>query len=67
VDDGNIIVIGGIIRNRDEAKKTATPGLSDVPILGRLFKSNEVDAQRNEILIFICPKIVDVTKPSDRT
>jgi len=67
VDDGNIIVIGGIIRNRDEAKKTATPGLSDVPILGRLFKSNEVDAQRNEILIFICPKIVDVTKPSERT
>ncbi|MEM5787577.1 MAG: type IV pilus secretin PilQ, partial [Syntrophobacteraceae bacterium] len=67
VDDGNIIVIGGVIRNRDSQQKTATPGLSNIPILGRLFKSEESEVGRTELLIFISPRIVEVNKPSDRT
>ena len=39
VDDGNVIVIGGVIDNESTANKQTTPGLSDIPILGRLFKN----------------------------
>ncbi len=67
IDDGNIVVIGGIIRNSDSYTRSSTPGLSDVPILGRLFKSEETKAARNELLIFISPKIVEISKPPDRT
>ncbi len=67
VDDGNVIVIGGVIDNSFSHTKTATPGISNIPILGRLFKSEESKEDRNELLIFISPKIVDVTKPADRS
>ncbi len=67
VDDGNVVVIGGVIRNRDALSKSSTPGLSDIPILGRLFKIEESKIQRNELLIFISPRIIEVTKPADRT
>lgn len=66
VDDGSIVVIGGVIRNRDSAQKSATPGLSDVPILGRLFKTEEAESQKTELLIFISPKIVEPGRPAGR-
>ncbi len=66
VDDGNVIVIGGVIDNESTFNKTTTPGLSDIPILGRLFKSEQTDDSRNELLIFISPKIVEVSKPYDK-
>ena len=67
VDDGDVIVIGGVIDNESSDTKTFTPGLADIPILGRLFKSDQSSDKRNELLIFISPKIVEVTKPYDRT
>jgi len=62
VDDGSIVVIGGVIRNRDSRGRTATPGLQDIPLLGRLFKSENASADRTELLIFISPKIVETPR-----
>jgi type IV pilus assembly protein PilQ len=62
VDDGSIVVIGGVIRNRDARGRTATPGLQDIPLLGRLFKSENASADRTELLIFISPKIVETPR-----
>ncbi len=66
VDDGNVIVIGGVIDNTSTMNKSSTPGLSDIPILGRLFRTDTTDDKRNELLIFISPKIVEVSKPYDK-
>jgi len=62
VDDGSILVIGGVIRNRDSLARDATPGLHQIPILGRLFKSETVASTRTELLIFISPKIVETPR-----
>jgi type IV pilus assembly protein PilQ len=67
VDDGNVVVIGGVINNQSQITKSSTPGLADIPILGRLFKIDSSDDQQNELLIFISPKIVEVSKPYDKT
>jgi type IV pilus assembly protein PilQ len=67
VDDGNVIVIGGVIDNEFTGQKGSTPGLADIPILGRLFKSETTDDKRNELLIFISPKIIEVSKPYDKS
>ena len=67
VDDGNVIAIGGVIYNSSTANKSDTPGLSDIPILGRLFKNDKTEDIRNELLIFISPKIVEVSNPQDNT
>jgi type IV pilus assembly protein PilQ len=67
VDDGDVVVIGGVIDNESTSVKSFTPGLADIPILGRLFKSDQSEDKRYELLIFISPKIVEVSKPSDKT
>ncbi|MHC1729633.1 MAG: type IV pilus secretin PilQ [Syntrophobacteraceae bacterium] len=67
VDDGNVIVIGGVIDNSSTHNKRATPGLHQIPILGRLFKTESSEEIRNELLIFISPKIVEASKPFDKS
>ena len=67
VDDGNIVVIGGVIRNTESMTKNKTPGIGDVPLLGRLFKQESSDVVKNELLIFISPRIIETSKPADRT
>lgn len=58
INNNDTIVIGGIVKTTYEDSSTGTPILSDIPYLGRLFRT-EVDTQnRNELLIFITPKIV---------
>lgn len=59
VDDGNTIVIGGVLEDNDSRSMEGTPGLDRIPILGRLFKNEIVKKDKSEMLIFICPKIVD--------
>jgi type IV pilus assembly protein PilQ len=63
VDDGNIIVIGGVLRRNDTEAVTATPGLWKIPILGRLFRIDNERKVRTELLIFISPKIVEAASP----
>ena len=60
VNNNDTIVIGGIVKITTEDSSTGTPILSDIPYLGRLFRT-ELDTQnRNELLIFITPKIVQL-------
>lgn len=66
VDDGNIVVIGGVLRRSDQEGITATPGLWKIPILGRLFRIDNERTQRTELLIFISPKIVEASAPPAR-
>jgi type IV pilus assembly protein PilQ len=58
VKDGQTVVLGGIMETerRDSVKKV--PGLGDVPILGNLFKSKTKINNRDELLIFVTPKIL---------
>jgi type IV pilus assembly protein PilQ len=61
VEDGHTVVIGGIIEESDEERESRTPGIHKVPLLGRLFKSNTSRLEKNELLIFINPKVVDIS------
>ncbi len=60
VSDGSIIVIGGVMRDTEGHGLETTPGLGDIPLLGRLFKTENVTRNKNELLIFISPKIVEM-------
>ena len=60
VNDGDTIVIGGIIKSSTTNKKEAFPGLHQIPVLGWLFQSNLEEADSNELLIFMNPKIVQL-------
>ena len=56
--DGETTVIGGIFVEREVSNDEGVPFLKDVPFLGGLFKSDSVERSRNELLIFITPRIL---------
>ncbi len=58
VKNGETTVIGGIYVDSETEGNTGVPFLSDIPLLGWLFKSNSINKTKNELLIFITPKIV---------
>ncbi|WP_026839886.1 type IV pilus secretin family protein [Citrifermentans bremense] len=58
VSNGDTTVIGGIYVDSDTESDTGVPFLSDIPLLGWLFKSNSKQKTKTELLIFITPKIV---------
>ena len=58
VDDGNCIVLGGLIQDKSTNTRNQTPLVGDIPIFGNLFKSKDDRIERTELLIAITPKIV---------
>ncbi|MCK5507513.1 MAG: type IV pilus secretin PilQ [Desulfobacterales bacterium] len=60
IDDGDTIVIGGIIKTTKRTGEQGFPWLSKIPLLGWLFKSNEKSDDKEELLIFITPRIVQL-------
>jgi type IV pilus assembly protein PilQ len=58
IDDGDTIVIGGIVKSTIQYGEKGIPGLRQLGVLGWLFKSQAKKDQKNELLIFITPRIV---------
>jgi len=58
VNDGQTVVLGGILETQRSNTDTKVPFLADIPVLGNLFKSNIKINNKTELLIFITPKIL---------
>lgn len=59
VDDGETIVLGGIFKTNAGDTEQYIPYLSRIPILGGLFRSSNKTFSRQEILIFITPRVLN--------
>ena len=59
VSDGDIVVIGGIKKNTKSNVNSKTPGVSNVPVIGNLFKSKNNSDELVELLIFIAPRVIE--------
>jgi len=62
VKDGQTLVIGGIYTIKKSNRQSRVPYLHKVPILGYAFKKNEVRDTRQELLVFVTPRIVVTTE-----
>lgn len=60
VRDGGTTVIGGIYQATDNNAQSRVPFLHQIPVLGNLFKNNDISSRHDELLIFITPRIVRV-------
>jgi len=58
VSDGQTVVLGGILVVTHRNDTTKVPYLGDIPVLGHLFKSSTKTDNKDELLIFVTPKIV---------
>ncbi len=56
------IVLGGLITKEDVKNYSKIPLLGDLPLVGALFRSKDFAEGRSELVFFITPEIVDVTK-----
>ncbi|QHE76506.1 type II and III secretion system protein family protein [Hydrogenophaga sp. PBL-H3] len=60
--DGQSLAIAGLIKNNVTQSLDAVPGLGEVPVLGNLFRSNEFQGDRSELMFVITPRLI---KPLD--
>jgi type II secretory pathway component GspD/PulD (secretin) len=57
--DGQTVVLGGLISENVTSIKDKIPILGDVPVLGRLFRSESRNSQKSNLMIFVTPTIID--------
>lgn len=58
VDDGQIVVIGGLIDEDVQETESKVPLLGDIPVLGHLFRSTKSSTSKRNLMIFIKPTII---------
>ena len=58
VENGGTVVIGGIFELTETNSETKVPLLGDIPGIGNLFKTRTRSSNKQEMLVFITPKVV---------
>jgi general secretion pathway protein D len=56
--EGEVNLLGGLVNQQDTRTRTGVPGLSSVPLLGRLFSGEEVEKNRGDLMIALIPHII---------
>jgi general secretion pathway protein D len=58
VREGEVSLLGGLINQQESKTMTGIPGLSGIPLIGKLFSGSAVDQSRSELMIALIPHIV---------
>jgi general secretion pathway protein D len=58
VDDGQIVVIGGLIQDTVKDGVEKVPGLGDIPLIGSLFKYNTRSRKKTNLMVFLRPTLL---------
>lgn len=65
VDDEQIIVLGGLIEDREVTEKSQVPLLGDIPLLGALFRYDTTSRRKTNLLVFLRPVILRTPEDSN--
>jgi type IV pilus assembly protein PilQ len=65
VRDGQTIVLGGLFREATTNTRKQLPFLGDLPIIGRAFRGNDDNTNRNEIIFLITPQVINDATATD--
>ena len=57
-DDGQTVVLGGLMEDKEDIKKDKIPLLGDIPVLGFLFRQTSTSKSKSNLLIFITPHVI---------
>jgi pilus assembly protein CpaC len=60
--DGQSFGIAGLLDNRAQVQLSKLPGIGDIPILGILFRSHQINRSNSELVVLVTPRIVDPVK-----
>lgn len=62
VDNGEIIVLGGLLDDRSGNGTEKVPGLGDIPVVGNLFKYQTTKREKTNLMVFLRPTLVRTTE-----
>lgn len=65
VDDGNIVVLGGLLSDEYGGNEDKVPLLGDLPVLGNLFKSERRNRKKTNLMVFLRPVVIRDIRQSD--
>ncbi|MES2949416.1 MAG: type II secretion system secretin GspD [Pseudomonadota bacterium] len=65
VDDGSIVVLGGLLSDEYSGNQEKVPGLGDLPVFGNLFKSETRSRRKTNLMVFLRPVVVRDAATSD--
>jgi pilus assembly protein CpaC len=63
--DGQSFAVAGLLNNLSQDDVNQVPGLSSIPIIGRLFRSRSERAEQTELLVLITPQLVRPLNPDE--
>jgi general secretion pathway protein D len=58
VQDGAVVVLGGLLSDSFESNASQVPGLGDLPVLGALFRSESRNRQKTNLMVFLRPVVL---------
>src|ERR1700722_5944612 len=67
IEDGGVIVLGGLMSDTVTESEDRVPGLGAIPIIGNLFKSRSGSRQKKNLLVFIRPSIMRDAEATEST
>ena len=65
VEDGGIVVLGGLLQDEFGGNQDKVPGLGDVPVLGHLFRSEKRSRKKTNLMVFLRPVVVRDARAGD--
>ncbi|MDD2808157.1 type II secretion system secretin GspD [Rhodoferax sp.] len=66
VEDGAIVVLGGLLQDEYAGNQEKVPGLADVPLFGNLFKSEARSRKKTNLMVFLRPVVVRDARATDK-
>ena len=66
VDDGSIVVLGGLLQDEYAGSTEKVPGLGDIPLLGAFFRSETRSRKKTNLMVFLRPVVIRDASASDR-
>jgi general secretion pathway protein D len=66
VDDGSVVVLGGLLQDEFSGGQEKVPGLGDIPIFGALFRSDTRSRKKTNLMVFLRPVVIRDASASDR-
>jgi general secretion pathway protein D len=65
VDDGSIVVLGGLLQDEYSGNNDRVPGLADIPFFGALFRSESRSRKKTNLMVFLRPVVIRDASSSD--
>ncbi|HEU4621718.1 MAG TPA: type II secretion system secretin GspD [Burkholderiaceae bacterium] len=65
VDNGNVVVLGGLIEDSGDNRVQKVPGLGDIPVIGHLFRYENRGRRKTNLMVFLRPYIIRDTATSN--